>query len=145
MRERSRSKRVRLIAFAAMFGTPGLVAGFLPGATEGRRPRRPRAGAAGQGGRGPRGNRKARPASLWPKTWKGPTTPTKAQRGKKVVVISCSQATACAQEVDGVVEGGKAIGWDMQVVDGKGDPSVYSASIRNAVTGGADGIVLASI
>jgi ribose transport system substrate-binding protein len=84
-------------------------------------------------------------ASRWPTTWKGPTTPTKPQTGKKIVVISCSQATACAQEVDGIVEGGKVIGWNMQVVDGKGDPSVYASSIRNAVTSGADGIILASI
>jgi ribose transport system substrate-binding protein len=84
-------------------------------------------------------------ASHWPTTWRGPTTPTKAQAGKKVVVISCSQATACAQEVAGVVAGGKAIGWNVQVVDGKGDPTVYSSAIRDAVTGGADGIILASI
>jgi ribose transport system substrate-binding protein len=84
-------------------------------------------------------------ASQWPSEWQGPTTPTKAQKGKKIVVISCSQATACAQEVAGVVNGGKAIGWNVQVVDGKGDPGVYASAIRNAVTGGADGIILASI
>jgi ABC-type sugar transport system substrate-binding protein len=81
----------------------------------------------------------------WPSTWKGPTTPTKAQKGKKIVVISCSQATACSLEVDGIVDGAKAIGWTTQVVDGKGDPSVYSSAIRTAVTQGADGIILASI
>src|SRR5262249_1713991 len=81
----------------------------------------------------------------WPSTWKGPTTPTKAQKGKKIVVISCSQATACSLEVDGIVDGAKAIGWQTQVVDGKGDPSVYSSAIRTAVTQGADGIILASI
>lgn len=84
-------------------------------------------------------------ASQWPKTWKGPTTPTVIQKGKKIVVISCSQATACADEVAGVVDGAKAIGWSTQVVDGKGDPSVYSSAIRTAVTSGADGIVLASV
>ncbi len=84
-------------------------------------------------------------ASHWPSTWMGPTTPTKAQKGKKIVAISCSQATACALEVAGTVEAGKAIGWTVQVVDGKGDPSVYSSAIRNAVTSGADGIILESI
>src|SRR5579884_2033669 len=78
-------------------------------------------------------------ASHWPSTWMGPTTPTKAQKGKKIVAISCSQATACALEVAGTVEAGKAIGWTVQVVDGKGDPSVYSSAIRNAVRSGADG------
>jgi ribose transport system substrate-binding protein len=84
-------------------------------------------------------------ASRWPSKWQGPTAPTKAQKGKKIVAISCSQASACAQEVAGVVAGGKAIGWNVQVVDGKGDPNVTSSAIRNAVTSGADGIVLASV
>jgi ribose transport system substrate-binding protein len=84
-------------------------------------------------------------ATAWPSEWTGPTTPTTPQAGKKVVVISCSQATACAQEVEGIVEAGQVMGWDVQVVDGKGDPAVYDASIRNAVTSGADGIILASI
>jgi ribose transport system substrate-binding protein len=136
---------VRLFAFAAMLGTAALGSVVLAGATNASEAAKAKAGAGKPGGLVAQAKREALAASLWPKTWKGPTTPTKAQPGKKVVVISCSQATACAQEVDGVVEGGKAIGWDMQVVDGKGDPSVYSASIRNAVTGGADGIVLASI
>jgi ribose transport system substrate-binding protein len=87
----------------------------------------------------------AEAASKWPTEWQGPTEPTKAQANKKIVAISCSQATACAQEVEGIADGGKAIGWDVQVVDGKGDPAVYSSAIRNAVTSGADGIVLASI
>src|SRR5690242_9135420 len=69
----------------------------------------------------------AEAASKWPAEWQGPTEPTKAQAGKKIVAISCSQATACAQEIEGIVDGGKAIGWDVQVVDGKGDPAVYSS------------------
>jgi ribose transport system substrate-binding protein len=84
-------------------------------------------------------------AAQWPTTWTGPTTPTVPQKGKKVTVISCAQASACADEVAGVVEAGQAIGWNIQVVDGKGDPAVYNSAIRNAVTGGADGVILASI
>ncbi len=84
-------------------------------------------------------------ASHWPTTWMGPTTPVAAQKNKKVVAISCSQATACALEVAGTVDAGKALGWNVQVVDGKGDPSVYSSAIRNAVTSGANGIILESI
>jgi ribose transport system substrate-binding protein len=84
-------------------------------------------------------------AAQWPTTWTGPTTPTVPQKGKKVVAISCSQASACADQVAGVVEGGQALGWNIQVVDGKGDPAVYNSAIRNAVTSGADGIILVSI
>lgn len=83
--------------------------------------------------------------SHWPSAWQGPNTPVTAPHGKKIVAISCSQASACALEVAGTVDAGKALGWNVQVVDGKGDPSVYSSAIRNAVTGGADGIILESI
>ena len=83
-------------------------------------------------------------AAGWPKKWMGPTTPTKPQKVKNIVVISCSQATACAREVAGVVDGAKAIGWHTSVVDGKGDPNVISAAIRNAVVSGATGVILAS-
>jgi hypothetical protein len=60
-------------------------------------------------------------ATKWPTTWPGPTTPATPQdKGGKFVVISCDQATACALEMAGTVQAAKKIGWDMQVVDGKG-------------------------
>ena len=80
----------------------------------------------------------------WSKVWHGPTTPTKPQKVKNIVVISCSQATACAREVAGVVAAADVIGWHTTVVDGKGDPNVINAAIRNAVVSGATGIILAS-
>ncbi len=80
----------------------------------------------------------------WPKKWEGPTTPTKPQKVKNIAIISCSQATACATEVTGIQQAAKAIGWHTTVVDGKGDPNVMSAGIRNAVAAGATGIILAS-
>lgn len=83
-------------------------------------------------------------AAGWPKTWKGPTTPTTPQKVKNIVLISCSQATACARETAGSAAAAKVIGWHTTVVDGKGDPNVMSAAIRNAVAGGASGIILES-
>ena len=85
-------------------------------------------------------------ATKWPTTWPGPTAPTTPQdKGGKFVVISCDQATACALEVAGTVQAAKKIGWNMQVVDGKGDAGVTSAAIRTAVVDGAKGIILASV
>src|SRR5262249_36486727 len=60
----------------------------------------------------------------WPKAWKGPTEPTKPQKVNYVMLLSCSQATACARETAGSAEAAKEIGWKTQVVDGKGDPNV---------------------
>jgi ribose transport system substrate-binding protein len=85
-------------------------------------------------------------ATKWPTTWPGPTTPTAPQdKGGKFVVISCDQATACSIEVAGTVQAAKKMGWNMQVVDGKGDAGVTSAAIRTAVVDGAKGIILASV
>jgi ABC-type sugar transport system substrate-binding protein len=83
-------------------------------------------------------------AAGWPTTWKGPTTPTKPQKVKNVVLISCSQATACARETAGSASAAKVLGWKTTTVDGKGDPNVMSAAIRNAVVNGASGIILES-
>lgn len=80
----------------------------------------------------------------WPTKWEGPTTPTKPQKVKDITIISCSQATACATEVTGIVQAANVIGWHTTVVDGKGDPNVMSAGIRNAVASGTSGIILAS-
>ena len=33
------------------------------------------------------------------------------------------------------------IGWQVTIIDGKGDPGIYNASIRSAVNGGSDGII----
>ena len=85
-------------------------------------------------------------ATKWPTTWPGPTTPTTPQdKGGKFVVISCDQATACSIEVAGTVQAAKKMGWNMQVVDGKGDAGVTSAAIRTAVVDGAKGIILSSV
>ena len=80
----------------------------------------------------------------WPKTWRGPTTPTTPQKVKNIVLISCSQATACARETAGSAAAAKVMGWHTTVVDGKGDTNVMNAAIRNAVVSGATGIILES-
>jgi ribose transport system substrate-binding protein len=143
MQDESRPRRRPSIVWSAVL-TAALAAAIVAGSVTSSSQAEPSSAAAATVSV-PQAKASVLAASRWPTTWRGPTTPTKPQTGKKIVVISCSQATACAQEVDGIVEGGKAIGWNMQVVDGKGDPSVYASSIRNAVTSGADGIILASI
>jgi ribose transport system substrate-binding protein len=78
--------------------------------------------------------------------WPGPDEPVPVVRGKKVVAITCgSQGYGCVQGAQGVVAAGKTLGWDVQVVDGKGDPSVWNAAVVQAVADRADGIVLAAI
>lgn len=76
----------------------------------------------------------------------GPSEPVKAERGKRIVAITCSsQGYGCVQGGIGVQEAGKALGWEVTVADGKGDPSVWNASIRQAIVSKADGIVLLAV
>jgi ribose transport system substrate-binding protein len=72
-----------------------------------------------------------------------PTDGPKAQPGKNVWYISCGQAyTACAQQSTGFGEAGKALGWKVNLTDGKADPTAASRIIRQAIAAKADGIVI---
>lgn len=72
-----------------------------------------------------------------------PTTGPKAVPGKSVWVISCTQAGAgCALPAEAAVAAGKAIGWNMTLVDGKYDPAVWNDQIRAAIAAKADAIIL---
>jgi ribose transport system substrate-binding protein len=71
----------------------------------------------------------------------GPKSGPKAVAGKKVMILSCAQASACSLVAGGAAEAARALGWDAQIVDGKGDPKTYDAAIENAVTAKVDGII----
>lgn len=78
--------------------------------------------------------------------WPGPTESIEAPADKKIVAITCSsQGYGCVQGGIGVQQAGEALGWDVTVVDGKGDPGVWNSSIQQAVVTNADGIVLLAI
>ena len=78
--------------------------------------------------------------------WPGPTTPIKTQAGKRIYVITCaSQGIGCVRAANGVVEAGGVLGWDVRVIDGRGDPAAWNAGVLSAITAKADGIVLAAV
>jgi ribose transport system substrate-binding protein len=78
--------------------------------------------------------------------WPGPDAPITAPSGRRIVAITCgSQGYGCVQGAQGVKDAGKALGWDVTVVDGKGDPSVWNAAVTQAVSDSADGIVLSAV
>jgi ribose transport system substrate-binding protein len=63
--------------------------------------------------------------------------------GKNVWVISTGQAIEAAVNVSaGMEEAGRALGWDVTVFDGRFDSNRQIAGIEQALTDGADGIVL---
>jgi ribose transport system substrate-binding protein len=61
--------------------------------------------------------------------------------GKKVWVIAVGQAAlSSVYATQGFVQAAKEVGWEAKVVDGKFDPSVWQAGIRQAIAAKADGI-----
>jgi ribose transport system substrate-binding protein len=80
-----------------------------------------------------------------PVKWNGPTAPAKAQAGKSLTVVTCTQALeGCKLLTQGSVNAGKAVGWKTSVIDVK-DPTKYDQALRTAVSQGADAIVLVGV
>lgn len=85
-------------------------------------------------------------ASAEQTAWIGPEEPIDPPAGQRIVAITCgSQGYGCVQGAEGAAEAGALLDWDVTVVDGKGDPSVWNAAVTQAVSDGADGIVLAAV
>jgi ribose transport system substrate-binding protein len=78
-----------------------------------------------------------------PSEWGGPTDGPKPTPGKRVAIISCSQATeGCNRPTRSAVEAAKTIGWKPTVLDGKGEPSAQLAAANSAVDARYDAIVI---
>jgi len=79
-------------------------------------------------------------------SWPGPTAPVKVEAGKTVYVVTCaSQGIGCVRAAQGVEQAGQALGWAVQVIDGRGDPGAWNGAILSAIAAKADGIVLAAV
>ena len=75
-----------------------------------------------------------------------PTTGPKAAKNKTVWAIACSTTAAgCNLPATGLMDAGKALGWNMKLIDGKLDPTVESAQIRAAGAAGASAVALFSV
>lgn len=79
-------------------------------------------------------------------TFTGPTTGPRAVPSKSLVWISCGD-TGEGCRVPGVAakKAASALGWNIKVVDGKFDPTVYNRTIQEAINDHVDGIVIDAI
>ncbi len=69
-----------------------------------------------------------------------------AVKGKHVVVISQGEANLSSQiPSDAAVAAGKALGWTVDLYDGKLNSSLSVGLVRQAIAAGADGIILDAI
>lgn len=78
--------------------------------------------------------------------WDGPTTGPKAQAHKLIVYVSVSQTNGGAAGVSqGVVEAGKAIGWNVKIIDGQGTVTGQTAAMNQAIALKPNGIILGGL
>ncbi len=72
--------------------------------------------------------------------------PRPAVKGKHIVVISQGQANISSQiPSDGAVAAAKALGWQVDLYDGKLSSANSAPLVRQAIAAGADGIILDAI
>ncbi|MEX3960539.1 sugar ABC transporter substrate-binding protein [Trinickia sp. EG282A] len=75
--------------------------------------------------------------------WRGPSSSPKPLAGKRIAVVSCCEAAdGAARASRAMVEAGKALGWQVNVLDGRGDPQEQNKALNSAIDAKYDGIVL---
>jgi ribose transport system substrate-binding protein len=75
--------------------------------------------------------------------WRGPTAGPKAAQGKTVIFVAGDMKNGGILGVSqGVQEAGKAIGWQVRVLDGQGTVSGRTAALDQALTLKPDGIIV---
>lgn len=75
-----------------------------------------------------------------------PSSGPKAVPEKSVFVIPCAMAAeGCGDPARHAMDAIKAIGWKGTLIDPQGDPSKEAAAVQQAISAGADGIILEAI
>ncbi len=78
--------------------------------------------------------------------WDGPTTGARAQKGKLIIYVSSNQQNGGVQGVSkGVAEAAAAIGWQLQIIDGKGTIAGQTDAMNQAIALKPDGIILGGL
>jgi ribose transport system substrate-binding protein len=71
-----------------------------------------------------------------------PTEPFTPPTGKHIVIMPCGGAGAgCPDEAKVEKAVAESLGWTVDVIDGKNDPTVWNQIVKQAVDSGADGII----
>lgn len=81
-----------------------------------------------------------------PSEYEGPTEPAPATPGTKIAAISCAQTLqGCVNIAEGIEEAAKVAGITAKTFDGQGETTVQNKQILNAISWGADAIILEAI
>lgn len=78
--------------------------------------------------------------------WQGPTDPVTPPKKFKLAAITCySILHGCVSPAESAGRAAKALGWDFQIYDGKGDPTVWSQRMDQAIANGANAIITVAV
>ena len=81
-------------------------------------------------------------AKEFPPEYAGPTEPAKAPKGLKVGIVSCSASLkGCQAQANSSAEAARAVGWTVQMYDGKANPKNQAAAVLDALAWGANVII----
>lgn len=81
-----------------------------------------------------------------PNHWEGPTKPVTPPKHFKVAGITCfSQLEGCLTPIQGAEDAAKELGWEFEIYDGEGDPTVQAKRIQQAIQKGANAIILSAV
>jgi len=79
-------------------------------------------------------------------SWNGPKIKVTPPKTFKIAVVTCLSALAgCYLPATAVQNAAKALGWQSEIFDGKGDPAIQSAGIEQALNDGANAIITTAI
>lgn len=71
-----------------------------------------------------------------------PTEPFNPPTGKRILVMPCgSAAPGCTTEAEETKSTAESLGWTVDMVDGKLDPTVWNQAVKQAAESGVDGII----
>lgn len=74
-----------------------------------------------------------------------PTEPFTVPTDKHILILSCGSAgQGCVIEAEEQKRVAESLGWTVDVIDGKLDPTVWNQTVKQAVDSGVDGIIAVS-
>lgn len=79
------------------------------------------------------------------KGWPGPKSTPTPPKGKKLEIIVCLFGTACEVSGRAAEEAAKLLGWQVEVIDGKGSPAGYFTALDTALSKKPDAILTMAI
>lgn len=77
--------------------------------------------------------------------WTGPTSAPKVEGQKTIEIVICLVGTACEEGGEAAAEAAEKLGWNAEVLDGKGTPAGFNEAMNTALAKNPDGIITVAL